>query len=109
MRSRVGRILREHREIATLARQLADEVRQVALDFQVPRDRFVETADAYVAVNRRHMREEEADLFPAAEKLLSPGDWAEIEAETARQADPIFGLLEDRYLSLHQRILQLSD
>lgn len=109
MRDRVERLMQEHRETAQLTRRFADAVRQVMLDFAVPRHRFVEVAEAYVAANRRHMQVEEGDIFPAAERLLGENDWTAIEAAIEQRTDPLLGgVLESRYHSLHNRILQLG-
>lgn len=109
-RASVDRLVAEHRELATLTRRLAEVVHQVALDEQVPRDRLVAAAESYVELTRRHIREEEAELFPLAERRLSAADWDEIDAAAAKRPDPLFGGgIEERYLALHQRIMQLSD
>jgi hemerythrin-like domain-containing protein len=108
-RALVDRLAGEHREIAKATRQFADTLHMVADDFQVSRDRFVDIAEAFLALNRRHMREEERDLFPRAERALGDADWAEIDAAAVRKPDPVFGgTVEERYLALHERILQLS-
>ncbi len=105
----VDRLLQEHREIGQATRRFADAVRVVAQDFQVPRDRFIEIGEAYLALSRRHIQQEEAELFPRADRILDDSDWAEIDAAAARKPDPVFGgTVEDRYLALHARIVELS-
>lgn len=105
----VDRLLTEHREIAQATRRFADAVHAVAQDFQVPRDRLVAVGEAFVALSRRHIQQEEAELFPRAERMLSEADWAEIDAAAVRKPDPVFGgSVEDHYLSLHAQVLQLS-
>lgn len=110
LRQPVERLMADHREMAVLTRRLADAVRQVTLDYAVPRDRLLELVDAYLEANRRHMRTEEGELFPAAERLLTAADWDEVEAAIDRRSDPLFGgALESGYQSLHRSILQLSE
>lgn len=108
MAGRVARLTGQHAQLAVMTRHFADAVRQVTLDYFVPRDRFAGMAAAYVKANRLHMQEEEGELFPEVERLLTAADWAEIDRAAERW--PLFrSVVENRHLSLHQRILELSD
>ena len=50
---------------------------------------FVEAAGRYVDFYFEHMRCEEAELLPAAEQALSPGDWAELDKAFSLDKDPL--------------------
>lgn len=70
------------------------------------RSAFEEHAQAYVRFYLEHMRIEESELLPAAEKLLSLADWSELDAAFAADRDPLAGGLRDsHYDRLFTRIV----
>jgi hemerythrin-like domain-containing protein len=70
---------------------------------------FASAVSAYLPFNWAHMRAEEDDLFPIAERFLHPADWAAIEAAFANNDDPIFGRSQDpRYSRVYTRIVNLA-
>src|SRR5688572_30759687 len=50
---------------------------------------FEEAVRTYVRFYLGHMRREEAELLPVAQKLLSPADWAELDAAFLAEPDPL--------------------
>ena len=68
---------------------------------------FADAADRFVADYRDHMRREEHDVMPLAERVLTSEDWAEIEAAFASNQNPLAGA-EDDYEELFQRIVMLA-
>ena len=68
---------------------------------------FAEAAERYVAGYRDHMLREERDIMPLAERVLTPEDWAEVEAAFASNQNPLAGA-EDDYEALFQRIVMLA-
>ncbi len=52
---------------------------------------FVDAAGDYVGFYLTHMRTEEQELLPAAEKLLNAEDWVQLDAAFALHADPLAG------------------
>jgi hemerythrin-like domain-containing protein len=52
---------------------------------------FSDAALAFTAAQRAHMAREESVFFPTALRVLTAGDWAEIELAFSREADPVFG------------------
>ena len=50
---------------------------------------FETAAKAYLAFYLAHMRLEETEILPAAEKVLSAADWAELDAAFATNCDPL--------------------
>jgi hemerythrin-like domain-containing protein len=68
---------------------------------------FADAADRFVADYRDHMRREEHDVMPLAERVLTSEDWAEIEAAFASNQNPLAGAEED-YDELFQRIVMLA-
>jgi hemerythrin-like domain-containing protein len=59
----------------------------------------------YLTDFRSHMLMEETAILPVAAKLLSDGDWAEIDAAIRHIDDPLFGEnVEKRYAALRRQI-----
>ena len=52
---------------------------------------FAAAVDRYVARYREHMRKEERDVMPLAQRVLTTEDWADIEAAFASHRDPLAG------------------
>jgi len=52
---------------------------------------FAQAAKRYLDNYLAHMRLEEAVVLPAAERVLSDADWAELNAAFATNADPLTG------------------
>lgn len=52
---------------------------------------FVEAAAQYVEFYLSHMRTEEAQVLPVAQKVLDAADWAELDAAFASHSDPLVG------------------
>ena len=55
------------------------------------RHAFMQMATGYVAGYREHMRLEESELMPLAERTLSARDWVDVEAAFASHTDPLAG------------------
>jgi hemerythrin-like domain-containing protein len=69
------------------------------------RERIEATARAYVDGFRAHMRTEENEMLPLAERLLSESDWTGVDAAIAGFADPLFGSqVHERYAGLRNQI-----
>ncbi len=100
-------LIEEHRKLTLITRKLADLLRQISLDGEIPRDKLGALGHEYVAVNRRHIEREETTVFPLAEKALGDQDWIEIEAAMSGD-DPLFGAeTADRYRTLYRSIVEL--
>jgi hemerythrin-like domain-containing protein len=65
-----------------LAWELVGESRRAA---------FTDAATAYLGFYFEHMRTEETELLPAAERLLDAADWLVLDAAFAAQRDPLAG------------------
>lgn len=55
---------------------------------EVRREAFVAAARDYAAFHLAHIELEETEVLPAAARVLSPADWAELENVFAADADP---------------------
>ena len=69
------------------------------------RERFVQACQAYVAFYQAHMRTEEAQLLPIAQRVLEPQDWEHLEAAMAAERDPLVGTGHANYNRLLTRIM----
>jgi hemerythrin-like domain-containing protein len=96
-----------HQAVRDLEYQvLALEMMEDAADFDVRRTHFEAAAEAYVTAYLDHIRLEEAEVLPLAERLLTDGDWVELDAAFMQNRDPLtYRDGHDEFRPLYQRIL----
>jgi hemerythrin-like domain-containing protein len=98
----------EHAVGATLVRELEHAVIELEQTWPAGAEEFAELVNAYAQFHWSHMRREEREVIPRAEKALLAEDWAAIEAAFAGNDDPIADLRENDFHALFQRILNLA-
>lgn len=104
-RAAVEELLSEHEVMVRGTKDIADTLNSLLLDAEVPRAGVVERLRDYIALNRRHIDKEEADMFRRAEAALSDADWNEIDAAIAAD-DPLFGgAAREKYRALRHNIV----
>ena len=91
MAIQVDTLLEDHRNMHQVSRKFANLVEQLIEDATMPRDAFIKAAVDYVDFQRNHMMREVSDVLPAAVRVLTAEDWAELEAATDHGEDPITG------------------
>lgn len=69
---------------------------------------FLAAVDAYAEFHWKHMRKEEEQLMPLAERELDAADWKAIDAAFAGNSDPIAGMRERDFQQLFTRIANLA-
>ncbi len=70
---------------------------------------FKAAVDAYAEFHWQHMRSEELEVLPLAEKHLTAGDWEAIDAAFAGHTDPLLGAeAGGEYERLFRRIVNLA-
>lgn len=69
---------------------------------------FLEAVEAYAEFHWKHMRKEETELLPLAERLLTPEDWRAINAAFDVNQDPIAGIRERDFEALFTKIVNLA-
>lgn len=87
-------------EHALLAFEVMGESRRTA---------FEEAVERYVRFYLEHMAVEEGDMLPAAKRLFTAEDWAELDAAFAANKDPLTGHeATDDYKPLFRQILMTA-
>jgi len=108
-RALLDRLAEEHRiggeKIRTLEQALARYQQGGASEFPA----FKAAVDAYADFHWQHMRSEEEEVMPLAEKHLTAGDWEAIDAAFAGHTDPLLGAEAGAgYDRLFRRIVSLA-
>jgi len=105
----LDRLHQEHQagaeKIRTLAQALARYEHGGNTEFAV----FATLVDDFVAFEWEHMRREEKEVLPLAEKHLTADDWAAIDAAFLGHTDPLFGTpSKTEHDALFKRIVNLA-
>lgn len=87
----IDRLEKQHEAGAGAIRNLEQALLRWESGGEPERHAFVMAATGFVAGYREHMRLEEQELMPLAERTLSARDWADIEAAFATHQDPLAG------------------
>ena len=98
----------EHVDGARLVRDLERTMLAYEQTWPKGSQEFVAAVEAYAQFHWSHMRREEHELMPRAEKALTAEDWAAIESAFAGNEDPIADLREKDFATLFQRIVALA-
>lgn len=69
---------------------------------------FLTVVEDYVGFHLRHMRREELEVLPAAERALKTADWRAIAQAFAGNEDPIADLREQDLAQLFTRIVSIA-
>jgi hemerythrin-like domain-containing protein len=90
--------------------QAIRELQRALLAFEVlgeaRRAPFEDAVQRYVQFYLQHMSVEEGEILPAAQRLLGPADWAEVDAAFAANRDPLTGHEpDDEYRQLFKLIV----
>jgi hemerythrin-like domain-containing protein len=98
---------RSHRAVLDLQHDLlALEMMSEAADAPARRQRFEDEMQGYIAAYLDHIRREEVEILPLAERVLTVADWAELDAEFMRNRDPLTHREgDDAFRPLFKRIL----
>jgi hemerythrin-like domain-containing protein len=73
------------------------------------RSAFIDEALQYVGFYLEHMRIEETQILPAAERLLAPAEWGKLDEAFLRSRDPLAGgAREPCYDRLFTRIMTMA-
>lgn len=98
----------EHEEGARLIRELERALLFFEEGWPAGAREFQQAVDAYADFHWKHMRKEEQQLMPLAERALTAEDWKAINAAFAENRDPVAGLQERDFEQLFSRIANLA-
>jgi hemerythrin-like domain-containing protein len=87
----IERLIQEHRVIDSAGATLYKYLSDILEDNVILRDQVETAAATYFVYYRCHLESEEAEVLPAAARLLDNNDWAAIAAAIPSGADPLFG------------------
>ena len=98
----------EHVEGAALIRELERKLMFFEEGGPVGAREFLQAVETYAEFHWKHMRKEETELLPLAEKHLIADDWRAIERAFAANRDPIADIEERDFQKLFTRIANLA-
>jgi hemerythrin-like domain-containing protein len=106
----VERLKAEHVEGARRVRDLEHALLALEQTWPEGVQAFQRAVDAYADFHWQHMRREEQELLPLAERSLTAEDWAAIDAAFAAHDDPLAGVGEGEgeFRRLFQRIAEIA-
>lgn len=107
-RALIEELRAEHATGAQLARDLEQALLAFERSWPEGAAKLAATVEAYSQFHWSHMRKEERQLLPLAERALTAQDWAAIDAAFAGNEDPIADLREKDFDGLYQRIVCLA-
>jgi hemerythrin-like domain-containing protein len=103
------RLETEHRVGAEKIRALEQALTRYQQGGAAEFSAFLAAVEGYAAFHWDHMRSEEKELLPLAEKHLTAADWQEIDAAFLGHTDPLLGTAAGtEYEALFTRIASLA-
>jgi hemerythrin-like domain-containing protein len=107
-RALIDQLQGEHQEGAQLIRELERALLFLEEGWPAGAREFAHAVEAYAEFHWKHMRKEEQELLPIAERVLTPGDWNAIDRAFAANRDPIANIEHRDYEKLFTRIANLA-
>jgi len=98
----------EHVKGAQLIRDLEQALVALEVGWAGGEKTFRAAVDAYAEFHWSHMRKEEQQILPMAERAFTAEDWREVDAAFAGNDDPIADLREQDFEKLFSRIVALA-
>ena len=98
----------EHQEGARLIRELERALLFFEEGWPAGAREFAHAVDTYAEFHWKHMRKEEQQLLPLAQRCLTAEDWKAIDGAFAANLDPVAGMQERDYEKLFSRIANLA-
>ncbi|MGD8430661.1 MAG: hemerythrin domain-containing protein [Ectothiorhodospiraceae bacterium] len=105
VRDAVHELEHQHRSLRSEGMGFRETVEDAAEDAMVERNAIVEQGRAYVAMQRDHMRTEEAHILPLAEEVLSEEDWQDLRKMLPGDGPRgLRGITRERFRSLYAQL-----
>ena len=104
----IDRLKLEHRAGAEKIRILEQALLHYRQGGKVEFPQFLAALEAYATFHWAHMKTEENEILPLAERHLTAGDWEAIDAAFLGHTDPLLGVEAGaKYDALFSRIVNL--
>ena len=104
----IGELKLEHEKGAALVRELERSLLFFEEDWPGRAREFKAAVDAYAEFEWAHMRKEEQELLPLAQRHLTAQEWRAIDAAFAANDDPVASVQESDFRALFSRIATLA-
>jgi hemerythrin-like domain-containing protein len=104
----IERLESEHKEGARLIRELERALLFVEDSSPDGWADFADLVDQYTQFHWDHMRLEEKELLPLAERHLTPQDWKVVDEGFSSNTDPIAQVKEKDFEALFSRLVNLA-
>jgi hemerythrin-like domain-containing protein len=98
----------EHEKGAQLIRDLERALLFFEEGWPAGAREFQQAVDAYADFHWKHMRREEQEVLPLAERKLTAEDWSAIARAFSANKDPVAGMQERDFDKLFSRIANLA-
>lgn len=104
----LGTLREEHLASARLIRDLEHSVLAFEQHWPAGAAGFSTAVQAYADFHWKHMRKEETQLLPLAERVLAPEDWQAIAEAFLENRDPIARVAEKDFEQLFSKIVAIA-
>ena len=98
----------EHKQGEKLVRELERALVLFEDSWPEGAGEFLARVDDYADFHWKHMRKEEQEILPAAERTFASADWKAIDEAFDTNQDPIAGVKERDFQALFSRIVSLA-
>ena len=88
----------QHAALNSATTELMDLVE--ASDYDNDFEQFLQRLNEYVAVQQKHMKFEEQEIFPLALEYIQPAVWEKLDQHFGETSDPLFDEADRRYDAL---------
>ena len=103
---KITELLHEHDEMPRLTEKLLEMLEGVLAEIPQNREKLCAHLKEYITVQKEHMSQEEAHVYPILYSKLDEQDWKRIDSELAHIEDPLFGEnVEKSYQELLQQVV----
>jgi hemerythrin-like domain-containing protein len=106
--SKLSQLLDEHRELREITQEFAATLGDSTGAAASRPDQVMQATKKLVAYYRHHIEMEEEHFFPTAERVLTKGDWADIDFAFSERTDPLLYEAETKYKNLRAKISRIS-
>lgn len=106
--SRLSQLLDEHRELREITHEFAAILGDSVESAASRPEQVLQATRKLVDHYRHHIEMEEEHFFPTAERVLTKGDWADVDFAFSERTDPLLYEAETKYKNLRAKISRIS-